>query len=243
MKFTLLAILIALATTSKVNNDERVKVGGDVIEAMFSKYKGKWYKTLTFVQQTSFYKNGKLDREQTWYEAMDIKKGLVIKFDSISSGSGLLFKSDSQFVYKNNKLINKTRRVHELIVLGFSVYFDDPKVTLEKLKEAGYNLDVLKTEIENERKVYVVGDSENAQFWIDAETLLFTHLRKKQSDGTVSEVAFKEYKKLGKGWLESEVIFYKNGEVTMREVYKDIRSPKKLPKNLFNQPNFKSIVW
>ena len=139
--------LFLLSNTFLYSQEIKSITGDDVIRAMHQTYKGKWYKTLTFVQQTSFYKGGKLDREQTWYEAMDIRKGLVIKFDFISSGSGLLFKSDSQFVYKNNKLINKTRRVHELIVLGFSVYFDDLKVTKEKLKEAGYNLDILKTEI------------------------------------------------------------------------------------------------
>ena len=243
MKLSFL-FLFSIASIVSINaQDKAVTNGRELIKAMNDAYKGKWYRNLTFVQQTGFYKDGKLEREQIWYEAMNLEKGLVIKFDSLTSANGFIFKNDSQFVYRDNTVINKARRVHDLIVLGFSVYFDSPEVTINKIKESGYNIESFRTESNNGKIEYVVGDPATSQFWIDAKTLLFVRLQKKQSDGSVSEIKFENYIQLGKAWIETEVVFYKDGKITMREVYSDIRTPKKLPSNLFKSNDFKSMVW
>lgn len=243
LKFVLVTSVSILIAGNCQSQESRVNTAVGVIESMFNMYKGKWYSTLTFTQQTSFYKSGILDHEQTWYEAMSIPGGLVIKFDEIGSGNGILFKSDSQYVFKDNLLVNKTRKVHELLVLGFSVYVDTPEITIAKLKEAGFSFEFFTKEINNDSVEFVVGDPTVAQFWIDAKTLLFTRLRKKNKDGSFSEVHFNKYQKLGSAWIETEVLFFRNGQIAMKEVYNDIKTPNKLPDNLLSLDNFKSIKW
>ena len=210
---------------------------------MHNRYQGNWYRNLTFTQQTTFYKDGVKDREQTWYEAMDANYGLVIKFDSIGSGSGYVFANDSITVYKNDTLKIKNRLVHELLVLGFTVYTEPPQKTLDKLKECGFNTDIIHQEKLNGKNHYLVGDSATAQFWIDAETLLFTKLQKKQKDGAVSEIQFANYQHLDKGWIAPLVDFYKNGKQTQKEVYNNITTPANLPSSYYTWGKFSELRW
>lgn len=210
---------------------------------MYYTYKDTWYRTITFNQHTEFFQNGVKQREEIWYEAMDMTSGaLVIKFSSMTSGNGMIFRNDSLFSYADDKLKMKNPKIHELIVLGFSVYTSSPDSTLTKLKAAGFDLTYFSIDNYDSRPHYVIGDPEKAQFWIDAKTLLFTKLKKKLS-GRVSEVEFKGYQKLGNGWIETEVIFTLNGQTIMREVYNNIQAPKSLPAEFYNQSVFSKISW
>ena len=215
----------------------------ELVEKMYNTYKDRWYQTITFVQQAEFYKDGVKQREETWYEAMDMKSGaLVIKFNTIDSGDGMIFRNDSLLSYANNQLKSKSYRIHELIVLGFSVYTSSPQSTLEKIKASGFDTDMFGQEMYDSRLHYVVGDPEKAQFWIDAKTLLFTRLRK-TGQGRTQEIEFKGYQKLEKGWIETEVLFTVNGQLFMREVYRDIKAPKTLPPSFYKQYMFNQIIW
>lgn len=215
----------------------------ELIEKMYSTYKDSWYHTITFTQQTETFATG-AKKEETWYEAMDMKSGaLVIKFNAMDSGNGMIFRNDSLLSYENDKLKMKNPKIHELIVLGFSVYTNSPQSTLDKIKSAGYDITHFTKDTYDSRPHYVVGDPEKAQFWIDAQTFLFTKLKKKLSNQRVHEVEFKGYQKLGKGWIETEVIFTMNGQTIMREVYSNIQSPKALPAGFYNQSVFSKIRW
>lgn len=214
-----------------------------LVEKMYETYKDSWYHAITFTQHTEFFKEGVKQREETWYEAMDMKSGaLVIKINGKDSGNGMIFRNDSLLVYADDKLKSKNYRVHELIVLGFSVYTSSPQSTLDKIKAAGFDTDMFSRELYDSRMHYVVGDPGKARFWIDASTLLFTKMTK-TTQGRTQEVEFKGYQKLGKGWIESEVTFTVNGQLVMREVYRDIQAPKSLPESFYNQVVFSRISW
>lgn len=220
------------------------KTGSEVIGQMHKRYQKKWYKNLTFTQQTTFYKDGKSDREETWYEAMSIPGGLAIKFGELKSGNGITFKADSQFVWRENKIVSRTRTVHELLVLGFSVYAESPDQTIAKLKEAGYDLEKLEVSTTNGKKEFVIGNPETCRFWIDSETLLFTRLQRKGKTGSMNEIQFNQYEKLGKGWIAKEVLFMRNSIVTMKEAYRDVAIPESLPSNAFSTTGlFSDITW
>ncbi len=64
MRHTLIFIL-SLLSLSNVFAQEKAdaKNGRSVIEQMYNQYKKKWYKNVSFTQQTIFYKDGKLERE------------------------------------------------------------------------------------------------------------------------------------------------------------------------------------
>ena len=217
--------------------------GNDVIQKMYEQYKGRWYTDLTFTQQSVFYKDGKVDRKETWYEAIKMPKGLVIKFGSKDSGNGLIFMSDTQYVFRGNAVVQKAKRIHDLLVLGFEVYFIDPAETVRKLTGQGFDMSRCAVETSPEGKQYVVGDPEKGQFWITADTYLFTKLRKKDQRGNTSEVQFNKYERIGGGWISPEVVFIRNGQVIMKEIYSDWVIDRALPESIFDLSAFQSARW
>lgn len=239
----LLTVLILTAGGFNGYTQEPVSAK-ELVEKMYNTYKDRWYQTITFAQQAEFYNDGVKQREETWYEAMDMKSGvLVIKFNSMDSGDGMIFRNDSLLSFAENQLKSKTYRIHELIVLGFSVYTNSPQATLEKIKASGFNTEIFKQEVYDSRSHYVVGDPGKAQFWIDAKTLLFTKLRKIGPGGRTQEIEFKGYQELGAGWIETEVLFLVDGKLFLREVYHDIKAPNKLPESFYKQYMFNQIIW
>ncbi len=244
MRLIVLTLLTALFLSTASAQKSDLKTGTDVIGQMHKRYQNKWYQNLTFTQQTTFYKDGKTDREETWYEALSIPEGLVIKFGALKSGNGITFKADSQFVWRDNKIISRTKLVHELLVLGFSVYAETPDQTITKLKEAGYDLEKLEVSTSNGKKEFIVGDPETCRFWIDSKTLLFKRIQRKGKTGTLNEIQFNQYEKLGDGWIAKEVLFIRNGVVTMKETYHDVASPESLPANIFSTTGqFSELTW
>lgn len=215
------------------------EAGEDVIQKMFEKYSGKWYENLTFKQKTSFYKEGQLNKTETWYEAMKIPLGLIVKTGSIDGGNGFIFKNDSMLVYQNNQLVQQLSRVHDLLVLGFSVYFDSPEETIKKLQSTGLDFSYF----DETDSHFILGKPDQKQVWVEKERLLFTKIESTLPNGTVSTIEFNKYEKLGNSWIAPEVLFFNNRELTMKEEYYDIELPTSLSQDLFNASDFKSLVW
>jgi len=234
-------ILIFLVTSAQMNHE--LKSGNDLIHKMYQKYQNKWYTNLTFKQKMIFYENKEVSKKETWHEAMRIPEGLIVKMEDIDGGDGLLFKNDSLTIFKEGKITDQMRRVHELLVLGFNVYVDKPETTISKLEEVGFDLKKIKKETINGKSYFVVGDASKKQFWIDAEHLLFTKVEMHKPNGQTSTIEFKDYEKLKNGWISPTVVFYKNGELFMKETYYDIEVPKTLPKNLLENESFSEMKW
>src|SRR4051812_45259398 len=130
--------LVLLVSFSPVMcQDTNVIKTARVIGAMHAQYQKEWYPNVTFVQQAIFYK-GKVEKEETWYEAISGQNGVVIKLNDVNGGNGVMYAGDSQYVWRDNKIVTRTKRLNDLFVLGFSVYTDNPSVTIDKLKSAGY---------------------------------------------------------------------------------------------------------
>ncbi|HMV10215.1 MAG TPA: hypothetical protein PK325_08290 [Cyclobacteriaceae bacterium] len=218
--------------------------GRAVIEQMYNHYKGEWYKNLTFTQKTTTYKEGNPEKEEIWYEALSIPHGLAIKFENMKSGNGLTFKGDSQYVWKDDRIVSRTRTTHVLLILGFSVYIDKPDATIDKLQKSGYDFERFEIDTLTGKKQYVIGNPDICRFWIDAETMLFTKMENKGRKGNMFQTQFNKYEKLGKGWIAVEVVFMRNGVVTSREEYRNIATPKKLPANLLSTTDtFSDLHW
>ena len=89
MKTLKLLFFLALLAIPTVAGD--LKTGPDVIAAMYKKYAGKWYKTLTFVQATITHKPDGTDSVETWYEAMEVPGRLRIDILPTEKGNGVIF--------------------------------------------------------------------------------------------------------------------------------------------------------
>jgi len=217
---------------------KQIENAEDVIKQMHATYEGKWYKNMTFRQETSFYAGDSLQRQQTWYEAAKIGEGLVIKFDSINSGNGYIFKKDSMYIYNNDKLVNSAPRVHDILELGFNIYRQEPSTTIEKLKKAGLDF----TFFGESDTHYLIGDAKNKQAFIEKERLLFSKIISIQGVNT-SRIEFNKYEPLGDAWISPEVLFFANDKMTMKEVYFDIEAPETLPEHTYAGGPFSAVVW
>jgi len=241
MKHLFLYFLVAITFLSC--SAPEPKNGKELIALMHNKYKNTWYQKLTFKLATIYYDaEEKVAREQTCYEAMLLPNSLAIKFDSITSGNGIVFKKDSIYNFKAGKKIASRPLYHPLLILGFSVYAQSPEKTIEDLTQLKINLSKIKTTTWKGKENYVVGDEKGNHFYIEKERLLFTKLIQKQANNTPIETQFNKYEPLQKGWISPEVLFFTNGKLTLKEVYSDIKTPV-LTKEVFDVNQFQKSNW
>ena len=72
------ALIITFSAAAALSAKDKFNSGEDVIAAMYKKYEGKWYKTLTFVQKTTTYKpDGTSDVVLFQSRCCIVKKDLV----------------------------------------------------------------------------------------------------------------------------------------------------------------------
>lgn len=219
--------------------------GEALIRAMYDKYKGKWYQTLSFVQTTS---DMRKNTKETWYESARIPGILRIDFAPIDSGKTVLFRNDSIYQFNGGTLKQSGPFVHPLMVLGFDVYMDSPEKTLGRLKGLGFDLSRIREDSWQGRPVYVVGaekgDTTTRQFWIDKERLLFVRmLETSKNSGAHVETQFNKYIPVGKGWCSIEVKFIVNGALQTMEEYADVKGDPALPDALFDPSQYGPPGW
>lgn len=244
----LLSLILSLTFFSKSKAQQSYITGYDIIHRMHNEYEEKWYKNLTFTQKTTFYgRNGQVERVQTWYEALSIPGKLAIKFDEPSSNNGILFNDGIQYSYANGELIQEAKRNHDLLILGFDVYHQDPDKTANQLIENGYDIKKVYEDTWQGRPVFVIGvnspDSTKPQFWIDIEGLYFVRNLTIGRQNTIQEVQFNKYEQLGGGWIAPEVIFKANGFTGLLEEYSQIVIPDTIDTEIFNPVMFTETSW
>ena len=214
--------------------------GRVIVAAMHDRYVGKWYRTLTFVQQnTATAPDGGI-QHSTWLEYAALPGRLRIDFQPRDSAAGALFVRDSQFVFKGGRLTSATAFVHPLMVLGFDVYFDTVERSAARLEQLGFDLATVHEDTWQGRPVYVVGapagDQHTRQFWVDKERLVFVRLLEPaQRDTTrTSDIRFNDYRPAGGAWVSAEVAFLVDGKQRWLEQYTEIRTETALPDSLFD---------
>ena len=244
----LLTILITSGINFKPVSAQVTPTNGEtILQMMYDHYSEKgWYKNFTFWQQTSFYKDDSLVREQKWYEAISLPGKLVIKYDSINGRNGMLFRNNKIYRMADGKIAAVQKLVHTLLLAGFDVYFQPVKRTIHMLDSLGFDLSKVRQDEFLGRKVWVVGaeagDLQSQQIWIDAERL-YLHRIVYQMGNQVSMADLDEYKELNGNWVATRIRFYKDGHLTMKEIYKDIHFPTILNERLFHPENFASSRW
>ncbi|WP_018127853.1 hypothetical protein [Balneola vulgaris] len=250
MKRTIIILILSLVgiTSAQAFQDKNVETGKDVLKLMQNQYKDTWYKHLTFTQETIFYGAGeRIERTQTWYEAMSLPGKLAIKFDDKASGNGILFNDGVQHGYANGMKIQEMNRVHDMLVLGFDVYHQSVDKTAEQLETYGYDLSKTYVDEWQGRSVYVVGvdkpDSTKAQFWIDQERLVYVRSLTIGRQNTIQEVRFNKYQKIGEAWIAPEVVILINGMKGLEERYTEIDTPDTLNPLIFDPASFVEADW
>ncbi len=224
------------------------KNGEELIAAMQKKYANKWYKTVTFTQKTVFYKLDGKTEIQTWHEAMSIPGKLRIDIAPLEKNNGMLFVDGTIHSFRDGKLARSTPFIHALLVLGFDIYHQPVEKTVRELKELKMDMSILREDVWQGRKAYVVGakagDLKSPQFWIDKKNLYFVRLIEPTGKDNASsqEILFKKYYKVkGGGWVSPEVIVTVDGKPTQTEEYYDVRTNVSLDKNLFETEKWLTV--
>jgi hypothetical protein len=219
--------------------------GNELIAQMRDRYKGKWYRTLTFTQKTTL-PDGKVE---TWYEALELPGKLRIDVAPLDSMKAIIFQNDSVYQFDRGQLKDSAAFVHPLMVLGFDVYKAPVSETVAKLQSLKFDLSKLYRTQWRGRSTYVVGaaqgDTTSPQFWIDAKRLYFVRSFEpsKKNPAMINETRFQKYVPLAGGWLGMEVLFLTNGEQKVKEEYSNPRANVKLDPAIFDPRAWKAPGW
>lgn len=139
--------------------------------------------------------------------------------------------------------------VHMLLVLGFDVYRQSPRRTIEELAGQGFDLTKLHEATWEGATVYVVGadagDLRTKQFWIDRKRLLFVRLIEpdERDAARTDDTRFEDYRRLSPGWVAARVELYIAGKNVFSEHYSDIHVNPKLDPAIFDPRLFGRRHW
>ena len=211
-----------------------------VMEAMRSRYDGKWYRTLTFVQNNTAYHPDSTVDHSVWREWLMAPGKLRIEFQPADSGNGMIFAGDSQFVFTKDSMTMARAFVHPLLVLGFDVYAQPVDRTVALLTQRRIDMSVLSETTWEGRPVWVIGakagDLHSRQFWVDKERLVFVRLLGPAGQDTskTSDTRFNKYAPLAGGWVSAEVEFLVDGQRQFLEEYVQIQANVPMPAALWD---------
>jgi outer membrane lipoprotein-sorting protein len=236
-KSTLLFLLaLNLALTVHAQNS--------VLNRTFIKYAGKWPKTISFTQETTFFRENGVVR-QTWYEAGSFPDYFRIDFDR-AKGDAVIFNGDEEFYFKVNVLTKKGKNNNPLIYLLGGMYFDSLDTAQAKLSKMGIGIDQQTTSIWKGRKAVVLGakkgDTTSTQLWFDAKELYLVRYINNENASKL-DVHFYGQQKIGSTWHESIVDIFRNGKLVQKEVYRDFKTNIKLDQAIFDPLKFGKVHW
>jgi len=218
--------------------------GVDILKKMYTRYHGKWYKTLSFNQSTEMYRHDSLMRTEIWYENIQFPDDFRIDFGHPDSGNAVIFKRDSAFVFRNG--IQAEVRVSEddlLFLLG-GLYFYPFDTVVAKMTGFGYDLDQFREDTWKGRPVYVIGASNQRdslnQLWVEKENYCPVRLIKFSGEGK-QEALFENHVKLGGGFTETLVHFFINDQLIQVEKYHDLRGDGLIDRRIFDTEKFVTL--
>ncbi len=241
-------LLFLSLLVSSVLFSQKMKNGNDVIDAMYKKYDGgkKWYKYFSFTQNAIFYRNDSIIKTEVWHEIGSFPGYLAIKYDTKDSKDGVIFAVNKVYGIKDGVAKEPRTFIHDLILVGFDLYFLKPEVSAHLLDSIGYNLKEMHTDVFEGRKVYVVGaqpgDEKTPQFWIDAERLYLHRIIYKKKDN-ITDCVFGDYEKAEGNWVSKKVTFKNNGKLQLIEKYYNLKFPKELSPDIFDPAKFAQTKW
>jgi len=244
-KFLFIALFPACICLSQSSENAKLKYadGKELVNAMYDKYEGKWYRYFTFSQEMEFYRNDSVIKREVWHEAY-APGSLVIRFGAKNSRNGRLYRDFTVHSFHEGQAPQQSPRVHELLLVGLDIYFLKPERTVKILDSLGYNLSKIREDDFGGRRVYVVGadkgDERGRQFWIDAERLYMHRIVYTQKEKT-NDVVFGDYTKIDGNWIAKTIIFKTDGKLSLIEKYYDIKFPKTVNADWFKPEKFNEV--
>ena len=236
--------LAGCLSTAVTANCQEIGDGEGLLTAMHDRYKDSWYESVVFKEKAITLNEDGTTRVEVWDEALELPGKLRINRGAASDGNGFVFVNGTLTTLEKGKSSGTRPFVHMLLVLGFDVYRQEPKTTIDIAKGQGFDLTKLHEEKWDGEDVYVVGaakgDLKSKQFWIEKKRLLFVRLIEPDEKvaGRIRDTRFRGYQPLSTGWISARVEFYVGGKNTFNEDYFDIKADAKFDPALFDPAKF-----
>lgn len=222
------------------------QTGEQTLLRMHNRYAGKWYKTLTFVQQTDVYRNDSLQRSSTWYEAAKFPHELRIDREDPKNGNATIYRKDSTYRFQNGQLAGAAAGTNPFVFLIGGMYSVPFDIAKQQLQADGFDLSKGYGTEWKGRKALVIGagngDTTSKQFWVDAEQLYVVRYLEKTKNN-VMDVHMNKQVPIGGGWSETWVEFYFDGKLRQTEKYNDLKAGRVLDERLFEPASFGKWHW
>ena len=207
-------------------------------------YEGKWFRTLTFVQQTTISRPNGPEERSTWYEALLAPDRLRIDIGDPALGNGVLYTSDSMYVIRSGKVVRSKfsgAAGNPFIPFVEGVYTQPLQRTLAQLAPLHFDMSRVRTDQLDGRPVFVVGardsaDVDSPQFWIDRERLVAVRILVPllpNGKSKSQDLRLEKYVPVGGGWLATRVRILDGGEAIQTEEYSDWKANLPLPPEFF----------
>jgi hypothetical protein len=227
------------AGTSPASAEPVITTGHELLAAMHARYEGRWFSTLSFLQNNTLYSAAGGEQKSQWLEHMSVPGKLRIDYLPLASHSGVLYEGGKVHVFDNGRRTQSQPGVNPLLVLGFDVYAQPVEMTARTLDSLGFDLGMMYLgEWKGRRTIVIgaqVGDTTTNQFWVDAERLLFVRLIQRNAAKTVvSEQRFDRYTDFNGFPIAIEVLMLRNGRPYFKEEYADVRVNQPIPPEVFD---------
>ena len=218
------------------------QTGQDVVARMHDRWQGKWFRTCTFVQRTTF-----PDKPaQTWYETIQNPGRLRIDFGPVDTMNTAIIKNDSVYQFKRGKPAGAHPYPNTLGIVLSDVYAQPVAETVAQLERHGMDLSKLRADTLRGQRVWVIGavagDSTSPQFWVDQQRLLLVRIHESGPDGKtlVGDVLRRAS---GAIPVETEMAFREDGKEIQREEYTQLTFDAPLDSSVFETGEWKRPGW
>jgi hypothetical protein len=226
--FALYTMLGGRASAGQQGQSAPPRNGTELLTRMHDAYAGKWYHTLTFVQQTTQRHPDGTEKVSTWYESLRDNR-LRIDIGDPAEGNGMLYTPDSVYVVRKNAIVRSEGKGNIFLPLIEGVYIQPVDVTVAQLAPYKFDLARVRTDHWEGRPAYVVGardahDLESPQVWVDAERLVVTRVLVPlipNGRSPLQDIRLEGYVRVGRGWLATRIRML-DGDVPLQtEEYAD----------------------
>jgi hypothetical protein len=239
--FVCLAACFSMALPA---SPREIQDGQTLLTAMHDRYKDSWYESVAFKEKAVTLNPDGTRKTEIWDEALLLPGKLRINKGPASEGNGFVFSDGTLTTFRKGQATGPHPYVHMLLVLGFDVYRQAPRTTIDQAKAQGFDLTQIHEEQWQGQDVCVIGapkgDLKSRQFWIEKKRLLFVRLiEPDEHDATkIHDNRFRDYRKLSTGWISARVEFYIDGKNTFNEDYFDIKPNVKFDPAVFDPQRF-----
>jgi hypothetical protein len=219
-----------------------IKNASELVALMRNRYEGKWYKTLSWTQVNSYSIAGR-EQKSEWIENLSVPGKLRIDFTPLADKSGLLVENDNRvIVITGAKRTDTQRGIQSRPLLMADIYLLPIQTTLRRLDSLGVDVDKLRLDKIDNRRVFVIGAAEEGQrpsleTAFDAENLLFVRsVQIERRGGKVyrTEVRVTRYRDVNGFSVPEAFVTERDGSQALKETFTDVKVNKPMPASWFD---------